>query len=558
MDEHCITNVYMAYVKNDPYLYPTLNDHTVTTTTSSKRDLPTGWQIIPNLLWRHFCKPKQWYEMCIKYEAYAIDGINITLFNPIPITNQLAIQRTSLFAAFNNCIYCNTYTDTLYETSWHPWNIQTGSQTDHLNLLYKEGVWYSGTSSDTMSDHKTNIYYFPDYYWKRQYAPTVIDNVWSQGKTGSAGVFDVYSNRSLQEKPLPAGIIWDPYERPDEIGELRAGKNATTFTWTPAPCDANKIFNLDRLMAVGPWTPAGPFAGCHRAGTGTRFQDNDPEYATTWGLFVRQGATAGKVDIGPPAGSSNNSKTFWHKYADYTIPNWANLPIVPNTHVWKELQNSIADYFMNDAYKKIDKYWSGLEGEQFLYPPHQCFIKGIPIYSADNNIIQTLVQLSCKVTLKLKCKPRRTAYYTPTWGPFSGEQLYYHNPTKLIFQEPTIRYKTGGMRRSWQNAPRTINTSGTQQLWSFREDPYASTTQTDITNSTYTESTYPIPLATGQGGLRTTQDPDDDNRDDDNIQITLEQGGKSTVRFTPKPKERKTQSPDKYADVQMMEHISQL
>lgn len=548
MDDFSITNCYMAYIDNEPYLYPSRDEHTILSGNNTKRSIPTGWQIIPNILWRHFCKPKQWYEMVINYEAYCIKGIKVTLFNPIPITNNLAIQRTSLFAAFNNCTYCNTYEDTLYETSWHPWYERTGSGADTLNLLYKEGVYYTGklaSDSSGTNTYSTQLYKFPQYIWKRQFVVNEFDEMWSQGKTGSAGVFDTYNPQARDQQPIPAGLVWDPYERPEHIGELRAGKNACTFSWTPHDCDQNKIFMLDRIVDYSTWTPAGPYIGSDRFGTGKRYSDMDPEVIGTYGRWARTQNTLGSVDGAP----GNTAQQQWQ---DYSCPNWSFIPICPNAWFWQEIKSSIADRNMSKAWQKIDKYWAGTETEQFKYPPHQMFVKGIPLYDSTASPIKTLTQVSVKVQLNLGVKKRRSAYYCPTWGPFSGEQLYYHNPHKQIFQDSYIRYKTGGLRRTWQNINR-IDTTTDKQIH-LREDCYALAKNSgEITSDWYNTSSFPVAKDFGLSGIS--------ERQNKSIIVTYDKASdKSTVHFKPSVPSRKQKipSPEKYADVQMLEEISKM
>lgn len=369
---------------------------------------------------------------------------------------------------------------------------------------------------------------------------------YSQGKRSNAAVFDTYDQQSRAQQPIPAGLVWDPYERPDHIGELRAGKNASTFSWSIAGCDEGKVFNLDRIMEYSYWTQAGPYTASDRIGTGKRFADMDPEVITTFGAFARNQSV-----VTPPESSTRSERL----YADYTVPNWANMPIVPNVWAWHEIKTSIADFNLDKAWQKIDKYWCGTEHEQVKYPPSQFFCKGIPIYDATGNLIRTLTQVSVKISLELACKPRRSAYYCPTWGPFSGEQLYYHNPTKQIFQENLIRYRTAGGRRTWQNINRT-NNQNSRKIHG-REDCYdLPTGQTEITSNWYTSSSYPIQTTVGAGGL-SSHDTERSNRD--NIEITIDKQGTSTVRYTPAPKQRtKPPSPEKYADVQMLEQFSQM
>lgn len=540
----------MAYVRNNPFLYPTLEQELITSNSRNSRSIPTGWQIIPTMLWRHFAKPKDWANLMIGYESYMVKGYKVTIFNPIPITSNLAIQRTNVFAAFNNCTYCNTYEDNFYETSWHPWIMGDGVQADTLNLMYKEGVFYKGTGAPgdaNQTNYMTYKYYFPEYYWERQCSLTATTDVWSQGKVGSAGVFDVYQEASnpaqgMTQTPVPAGILWDPYERPELIGELRAGKNSCAFAWTPASCDEGKEFSLDRLAQYVTWTPAGPYCGGHRYQTATKYTDTDPERLVSYGKHVRD-----NVFI-------TNQGNAWE---DYTMPNWANCPIVPNCHFWHEIQTSTADYALKDAWKKIDKYWAGTESEQFRYPPKQCFIKGIPLWDQATSLIRTETQVSVMVELFLKCRKRRSAYYCPTFGPFSGEQLYGHTAHQQIFQENYIRYITGGTRRTWQNIIGVNN--GNNQKVHPREDCYnPSSNFGDITSATYSQSRMPVPTAQGTAAGYSA----DNNKDSivvtwskDTDTTTIQMAPRTRFKL-PKPKER-SKSPSRLLDEQQAMELAE-
>lgn len=548
-EDHVITNVYMTYVRNNPYLYPTLDQRTITSANKNARSCPTGWHIIPNMLWRHFCKPRQWNELMINYEEYSVVGCKFTIFNPIPITTNLAIQRTNLFAAFNNCTYINTYEDSLYETSWHPWLTGAGVQADTLNLMYKEGCFYTGANTSTdqsqPQNYQTYKYYMPEYYWDRQCSLTATSDVWSQGISGSAGVFDVYTStptgaQGFSQTPVPAGILWDPFERPEHIGELRAGKNSCTFSWTAHDCDQGKWYNLDRLAQYTTWSAAGPYCGLHREKTGIKYTDTDPERLVSWGKHVRT------------TGSTTGQGQNWE---DYTIPNWAHCPIVPNAWFWQEIKTSCADYNMALAWEKIDKYWGGTESEQFRYPPHQMFMKGIPLWDAGISLIRTETQVSVKAELILKVKKRRSAYYCPTYGPLSGEQLYYHNRDNLIFQEGFVRYRTGGTRRTWQNI---IGIQGINTNVHPREDCYAPPSgQGEICGSHYQHSTMPTPVVTGPTVFT------DNNKD--NIVVTWSKAtDTSTVHLQQKPKtsapkpKMRSISPGRMLDEDMMTDLTKM
>ncbi|QMI57831.1 capsid protein [Chestnut teal chaphamaparvovirus 1] len=442
-------NVYMTYIDNNPYEYPSIDvDQQVSGATTESDEINTGWHIIPNFLWRHCCIPRQWASLVTGCEAYQIKSIKGIIYNPIPITTNISLQRVSMFSAFNNCTYAMTYTDDKYETSWYPWNnLQKKYQ---LHLSQREGLIWTGTqaSSGSTSQHNAARYQWPIYKWRRPNMKTIINDVWSQGKVGQAGVYDVdatdTTNFTTPTQVAPSGIFWDPFNCPDEIGELRAGKNSIDFSWTPANCDKDKWFNLDQIASFTEWTTDGPYCGQGRPWNLKTTTGMDPQYASTYGLAEKQATAA-----------SSNVKL----YQDYTVPNWFQMPIAPTKWFWKELQQSVIDWDEGETSentpqpkcKMANKYWPGTEWEAFTYSPSQWFCKGIPLYDASNNPIKTTTQVSFQITLTLEGRKRRSAYFAPTHGPWSGDQLYYQSNRRGIFQPAMIRYKTGGKRRTWQN-----------------------------------------------------------------------------------------------------------
>nr|UNY47992.1 MAG: capsid protein [Chaphamaparvovirus sp.]UNY48114.1 MAG: capsid protein [Chaphamaparvovirus sp.] len=439
-------NVYMTYIDNNPYQYPSIEvANMIQGTIYDAIEVNTGWHIIPNFLWRQCIIPRQWDSLVRNCEAYCVKGIKGTIFNPIPITHNISLQRTSLFSAFNNCTYAMTYTDDKYETDWFPWN--TLERKKQLHLSQREGLVWTGTQTDAQH-HTPTRYQWPIYSWRKPYCRNLFDDNWSQGKSGQAGVYDTDATTSLADshQAIPNGVFWDPFNCADEIGELRAGKNSIEFSWAPADCDANKFFNLDWLAAYSTWTVDGPFQGEGRPWTLYKTIDMDPGNFATYGLAMSQ--------------SQSNTGSQPKKYQDYTVPNMFNMPIMPTTQFWIEIKNSIVDWYGESSqqqsgtmtwFKKPDKYWSGTEYEACTYPPQQWFCKGIPIYDAGNNPIKTTTQVSFRIEITLEGRKRRSAYFAPTYGPTSGDQLYYQHNSKGIFQPACIRYRTGGRRRAWQN-----------------------------------------------------------------------------------------------------------
>lgn len=549
-EDHTITNVYCTYVENNLHQYASNDITLVWANNTVGRKEPTGWHVIPNILWSHVCTPKQWAELCIKYEAYHVKGISATLFNPVPITTNIAIQRTNLFAAFNNCTYMWGYEDTHYETAYHPWCDEPENK--RLNLAFKEGLFFKGnmgamgSASDTNNpdygqsggNYTWSRYMWPLYEWRRPDHRTPYDSVWGQGAKGS-GVFDVYAgSENAQGKiPMPGGIFWDPLNEPDSIKELRAGKNSMTFNWTCAPCDEGKFYNLDQLACWVPWTPAGPYCGGTRPGTWKYVYTEDPDQLVTRGLA--------QANNNPP---QNDSVPDFH---DYTVPDFSNIPVVPNVWFWQEMKASIAESqnYQNNSFNpvlKIDKYFPGTEWEQYKWPPHQWFTKGIPLFDAGDALIRTTTQVSCKISIHLACKPRRSAIYCPTWGPFACKQLYRHNLSSQIYQPNMIRYRSGGARRTWQNINRFTN--DTASLYRHpREDPYV------LPKELYPSSSTPLPLSTA---TYTTAPSKEFSKD---LIVSFDRNSDRVVFHKPVIPQRKqrSKSPGRLLDEQMMEDIQQ-
>nr|QKE55006.1 MAG: capsid protein [Parvoviridae sp.] len=553
-DKHVITNVYCAYFDNDLHRYPSDDVPVLYLSDEKGRYQYTGWHVAPNVTWDHFVTPKQWAEMCINYEAYHVEGMKLTIFNPVPITTNIAIQRTNLFAAFNNCTYLWGYEDDLYETSNFPWcNL---NKADRLNLAFKEGAYVWGNmgsignaSADTAvdaSNYRIKRYKWPIYRWRVPDHRTPHENVWGQGMEGNGVFFAYKTGVSSGKLPSPSGIYWDPLNRPDHIKELRAGKNAMSFNWECAPCDSGKFFNLDQLASWIPWTPAGPYCGARRPGTHTFAYGEDPDQLTTFGLAqsAQSESASGTTGVIP--------------WQDYTIPNFAYIPVVPNSWFWKEMHNSIVESDTGVYPKdKPDLYCNGTEYENYKYPPAQWFCKGIPLLDGSDQLIKTTTQASVKVELILQCKKRRSALFCPTWGPFAGKQLYHHDSSSRIYQPNMLRYRTAGARRSWQNWNRWYRTgqdnTQQQQVQAHpREDPYI------IPYHTYASDAPIAPLYTTNSVSVTSGG------------FKVAQAGTTTVTYTkatdevvmswkpqaPRRKQR-DKSPARLIDEQMMEDLQQ-
>lgn len=483
-----ISNNAVVYISNNPYSYPP-DDKSSIEISSKEPDKQltsyyTGWHIVPNILWKHFVTPKQWFDLIINYEAYHVKGYKITLFNMIPLTTQLAIQGNTIFTAFNNCVYGLGYQDELYETAWHNWYGTSGSNTFDPNLMYKEGLMFKpGTATKTRT-------MWPIYYWEPNNAFAkelwTWNMIWFRDNnlpTPGGGAFNVdgvYPGEGYK----PTGLVWDPFNRPNHLMELRPGKNAITFSWERHPCDADKWFNLDMMASWFPYTATGPYNyGQQRPGEYKLSGMQDPNLLSS--KFQYHPTT-----VVPSQESYGNVN-------DYSIPNLADTPIVPMQWWWQEIQKNISpvtagatDKFL----KYLNMFFAGTEKECYMYGPTQCFVKMIPIFDSNNTNIECTAQIAVKTELILDVKNRRSAIYCPTYGPMPWRAVYSGRREDRNFFTGAIRYRTGGMRRGWQNLgdsndikahPRktpyittTVVPPGTGQGSTFVTPTKATTTQT--------------------------------------------------------------------------------
>nr|QJI53750.1 MAG: capsid protein [Chapparvovirus sp.] len=459
-ETHTISNTWMCYIDNQPYVYP--NDHI---NTMPATDINTGWHIIPNMMWRHLCTPKQWAEMIIKYESYHVEAIKIQVFNMIPMTQQLAIQGTNVFTAFNNCIYALGYIDELYETSWHNWYDRSNSNMIH-NLMYKEGLFARWNSETKV---RTEL---PIYKWHipnaRVRGPRSYENWDASAADKISAVFPGGTQQASQQynySERPTGIIWDPLNRPKHLMELRPGKNSIGYTWNCHPCDADKWFNFDQIAWWHPYLAEGPYDYGH----------------------ARPGEFQLTNQVDPDRLASRFENNPWVN--DYTIPNWENIPVVPMMWWWKEMEESIANVNESNTVnqQRTNQHFVGTEYECYKYGPMQFFIKMIPLFNANGTHVSCTANVSVQTELILKVKPRKSAIYAPTWGPFSWYDLYAANNAHRNFHPSLIRYRTGGARRTWQNLADTVNDNMSHP----RETPYNYTAT--IAGGTGIGSTYTTP-----------------------------------------------------------------
>nr|WPH57527.1 VP [Ursus thibetanus ussuricus chapparvovirus] len=450
-------NTYMVYWGNQPYIYPATRNAPPNAHTMPAGGINTGWHIIPTILWKHFVTPKQWVEFTINYEAYSVKGYSCTIYNPIPMTQQLAIQGTTAFTAFNNTIYTLGAQDDLYETMYHNWwSETTTADFRYFNLSYKEGQYknVNGTWKKTK---------WPIYTWQTENARNNSSATYSYLTS-----IDSYSSwpRVREQEVIPTGVFWDPLNDADGILELRPGKNSMSFSWQHHPCDENKWFNIDQLAKWFPYTVDNPYIRYQTYGPPGSYKitgEDDPDQLT----------------------SDSSWSTFSNKN-DPTIPDLLEMPIVPMQWFWQEMQKSIVTV---PDIKKPLLHWAGTEYECYKYGPTQCFLKGIPLFDDNDTHVATTTQGCFRISLHLAVKKRRSRIYAPTWGPLSWRQCY---ATDTPYVPSLVRYRTGGARRTWTNIDR--NQEGVDQNRHYREDPYDNTTTVPDSRTTATPTTTKAPM----------------------------------------------------------------
>lgn len=455
------SNTWMGYWENNPYVYPE-NKHSYTAvfSNSTTASFNTGWHVIPTMLWKHFITPKQWADMCINYEAYHVEGFSVTVYNPVPMTTQLAIQGTTAFTAFNNTIYSMGCMDDYYETSYYNWYDRVHGMR-LWNILYKEGQY--------RNDRQWVRTILPTYHWAPPLTRVNNTRVWGpMANTGlsreeGTAVWPLQYEPSGATQSIPSGIIWDPLNEPDSIMELRPGKNAMSYSWNAHECDSNRWFNIDQIAKWWPYQHDSPAVYSGQMGlnaTARLSAMDDPDKQTSRNSYKTQGANV-PMD-------------------DFTVPNLLDLPIVPMSWWWHEIKNSIAE---SSDIRKPAMYWAGTEFEQYKYPPKQCFIKGLPLFDENGTHVKTTTQGCFRVTLNLKCKPRRSKIYAPTWGPYNWQHLY-SGATEVEYHPNMVRYRTAGARRTWTNNER--NHVNQANINCEREDPYIHNSYYGNTASTVT------------------------------------------------------------------------
>lgn len=466
-------NVYCMYITNHPYDYPDYAHESV----EAGSIVSTGWHVLPNQMISHFMTPAQWADLIDHSSTYQISSISMELFNLVPLTETLSLSGQNTLWTFNNCLYALGYSDEYRETSYYNWMSYGSSVQDQTklkrfpkancspNLLYKEGKQCSGESNW--------IQYTPPLYgWQRPLYRIHSTRTYANSALAGAGigVYPCTSSGTQAGNKQPGGLIWDPFNNPDALMELRPGKNSMKFSHT---FEHSPVFNSDMFAYMSPYTATGPYQGNDRPGTFQQTLESDPDMLTS----------RNEGNDGP--------------FNDFTIPNFAFQPLVPSGWWWKEIKESIMDITW---LKKPNLHWTGTEREMCCDPPPQWFCKVLPLFRASPiggspTLIDCIANVAVRTSITINTTPRHSAIYCPTHGPWSWWDLYSHLPWYHNYKLAGVRGRAGGLRRTWQNYEFTsVDTEPALGGGNAhrREDPYKESVT--ITSGCGTGSTYTATL----------------------------------------------------------------
>lgn len=211
-----------------------------------------------------------------------------------------------------------------------------------------------------------------------------------------------------------SGILWDPLNRPKHIMELRPGKNAISFHWNSHECDKDTWFNTDTFSYTASTPPDGT--------------DNNPDQ------FPR----GRNLKVTLPS-------TWDAKLDHVSTPWWFNVFTWKNNYSNLVHGNTPTTDGIN---RKV--LATNTESNQTKYPPTQWFIKLIPLYDANNALINTRAQIAIMTTVTFGVKRRRSALYAPSYMPFanSAREVYSINMDIQQYRMNEIRARSGGKLRA--------------------------------------------------------------------------------------------------------------
>lgn len=367
------------YIENKPMDYPPMNIGTQATFQTPRK---TGWQLLPNQLLAHMLSPAQWWDVTRSFCAIRVDKVTGTVFNMIPLTETIAIQGNTTFTAFNNTLYALGYSDDRYETQIQDWS----TMFDNFNIYQKEGL-------DIPSANNKARMNCPEYTHQIYGHP---ENVASWPASGLVDQTHAY--------PQAAGTLWDPFNVPDELMELRPGKNAIKYTWNRREDDTHEMYSLDTNVYLNQ---------------------------------IRKQV----------AGLNQGEQTYRLAKAYFQTMNWGTYPLVDNWAfndvIWKNLQK--ATYSPDAAdFRKTANLFPPLGQFNAKFPIPNWFIKLIPLYDSNNALIQTSAQIGYLTEVTVTGIPRQHgAHFAPAIDNGCGGVILPTTSSADVMSANTSVYGTG-------------------------------------------------------------------------------------------------------------------
>lgn len=378
-----------VYIENNPMQYPPLD---IGTAETYKENNPrhTGWQLLPNCLIGHMLSPAQWWDVTRTFDAIRVDAVTGTVFNMIPLTETMAIQGNTTFTAFNNTLYALGYADNKYETMLYDWSLAY----DNFTLYQKEGM----ESQIRGNSARMNLPEYDHYLFAHPEYP----DSWPSGGTPSTG----------QAFPQMAGTLWDPLNCPDDLLELRPGKNAIKFTWTRHESDTKELYALNTDVYLNQLNKRATILNAYKLVRGYFQQFN-------WAITP-------------------------------LVDNWAY-----NDTLWSNLQAATWKHDDSNE-KRICNVFPPFGQFNAKFPIPNWFIKLIPLYNSENTLIKTSAQVAYLTEVTVVGAPRKEgAHFAPSIdNGCGGVNTFYASDVATTMSWNTSVYGTG--KSSFYGIPSVI------------------------------------------------------------------------------------------------------
>nr|QTZ83164.1 MAG: capsid protein [Turdus naumanni Ichthamaparvovirus] len=335
-----VKNLKYYYINND------MNEYTSTQTATVKAPpQKTGWHMIPNNRWWRYFNPKQWYEIQQSSAGIRVNAIRCKVSNMIPITSTVAISNATTFSAFNNTLYAVAYDDKDYSTI--PMHKDIEADGSFKNFWTREGAQVA--SAGTVEALNT----LPQYVHNCHRALVDAESInW-----------------------------WDPFSDPDNLMELRPGKNAIQFEW-------HNTVSAPTLIFEGGCWHAGPYVPETDVADPNKIDD------VQWTEYT-----------------PNPADKYWHMQMiepGGQVQQWIRKG-------WQNMSSSLQDWRSNTKYRpagdwqNFSETYNLRDGIMYTKPIPNWFIKIIPLFDKERNNIVAQAQVMIVWEMDYELIPRHSA-----------------------------------------------------------------------------------------------------------------------------------------------------